>query len=179
MKTYFYALIFVLCSSSFVTAQTDADSKAILKTLDSWNQGWAKKDAALAIQDYAENVDWTNAFGDRFQSRDDLKKGLEFIFRLDFVMAGTSGRNEFEDVTFLTPDVALLRSKLVRTGQKTSEGEKMPDRHIHHLRVLKRRDGKWQSVSHIISQSQPKGLEPNKKDKDSTGIKEEDEKKKK
>jgi predicted TIM-barrel fold metal-dependent hydrolase len=71
-------------------------------------------------------------------------------------MAGNSGGNEFENVTFLTPDVAMLRSKLVRAGQKTSTGETMPDRHIHHLRVPQRRAGKWQIVSHLISQSHEK-----------------------
>ncbi len=177
MKSICCLLLIVLCFPSLVTAQTEEDSKAILKTLESWNQGWAKKDAELAIQDYADNVDWTNAFGDRFQNRDDLKKGLEYIFSLDFVMAGSSGHNEFEDISFLTPDLALLRSKLVRSGQKTSEGEKMPDRHIHHLRVLKRSDGKWRIVSHLISQSHPKGLKPTKKDEDSSKIKEKDENK--
>jgi uncharacterized protein (TIGR02246 family) len=144
-------------------AQSMSDSAAVLKTLESWNQGWAKADADLAIQDYADDVDWTNAFGDRLQGRDALKKGLEFIFRLDFVMAGNSGSNEFEDVTFLSPDLALLRSKLVRKGQKTSAGQVMPDRHIHHLRVLQRRNGKWLIVSHLISQSQEKGKSRNNK----------------
>ena len=81
-------------------------------------------------------------------------------------MAGVSSQNEFEDVTLLTPDIALLRSKLVRTGQKTSTGEKMPDRHAHHLRVLQRRNGTWRIVSHLISQSHQKGLDLNKKGKD-------------
>ncbi len=157
MKTFFLTLFLVVCLQNLVHSQTDADSKAIIKTLDSWNQGWARKDAVLAVQDYADDVDWTNAFGDRFQARDELQKGLKFIFSLDFVMTGVSGRNEFEDVTFLTPDVALLRSKLVRTGQKTSTGKIMPDRHIHHLRVLHRREGVWEIVSHLISQSHEKG----------------------
>ncbi len=159
MKTALLGLLLSVSVPCISVAQTEADSKAIIKTLESWNQGWAKKDADLAVQDYAPTIDWTNAFGDRFQDRDSLKKGLEFIFSLDFVMAGTSGGNAFEDVTFLTPEIALLRSKLVRTGQKTSAGEAMPDRHIHHLRVLKRQDGKWQIVSHLISQSHPKGLD--------------------
>lgn len=162
MKIFCLALVFLLLVHNLVVAQTEADSKAIIKTLESWNQGWAKKDAALAVQDYANDVDWTNAFGDRFQRRDELRKGLEFIFSLDFVMAGVSGKNEFEDVIFLAPDIALLRSKLVRTGQKTSAGEKMPDRQIHHLRALKRRNGTWKIVSHLISQSHPKGLPINK-----------------
>ncbi len=133
-----------------------ADQDAVLATLDSWNEGWATANASLAVEDYSEDVDWTNAFGDRFQGREALRQGLEFIFSLDFVMAGSSADNEFSDVIFLAPDVALLRSKLVRRGQQMSSGSQMPDRHIHHLRVLQRRDGEWQIVSHLISQAQEK-----------------------
>lgn len=157
MKTIILVLISAVWAPCICDAQTEADSKAIIQALESWNEGWATKDADLAVQDYAPDIDWTNAFGDRYQDRESLRKGLEFIFGLDFVMAGNSGRNEFEDVTFLTPNIAMLRSKLVRTGQKTSAGEVMPDRQIHHLRVFKRREGKWQIVSHLISQSHPKG----------------------
>ena len=134
------------------------DRAAVLTTLDSWTRGWAEKDVDLAVRDYAEDVDWTNAFGDRFQGREELREGLEFIFGLDFVMAGTSQEDEYTDVTFLTPDVALLRSKLVRTGQRMPNGDRMPDRHVHHLRVLERRGDGWEIVSHLISQAQEKGL---------------------
>lgn len=137
-------------------AQTEADSAAILASLDSWNQGWAEADAGLAVQAYADDADWTNAFGDRVIGRDSLEKTLAFIFGLDFVMAGDSGGNVFEDLTFLTPDVALLRSKLVRVGQQMRTGETMPDRHVHHLRVFQRRGGEWQIVSHLISQAHEK-----------------------
>ena len=156
MKTSLVGFALLLLVPTTAPSQTDADAAAIRKTLDSWNEGWSKGDAALAVTDYAEETDWTNAFGDRFQGREELQQGLDHIFSLDFLMAGNSGSNEYEDVTFLEPDVALLRSKLVRVGQKTATGATMPDRHIHHLRVLKRLDGKWQIVSHLISQAQPK-----------------------
>ena len=156
MRVLYLVVAAALLVPSTAWSQTAADSAAVLSVLDSWNRGWAESDAELAVQDYAENADWTNAFGDRFQSRDALLEGLTFIFNLDFVLAGDSGTNEFEDITFLSPDVALLRSKLVRAGQQRSTGETMPDRHIHHLRVLERRDGRWQIVSHLISQAQEK-----------------------
>ena len=154
-------LPFLLLPAAFLDpqtaySQTRADSIAILKTLDSWNQGWKEGNAGLAVQAYAEDADWTNAFGDRVIGRDSLRKTLEFIFGLDFVMEGDSGENEFADLTFLTPDVALLRSKLVRVGQQMRTGETMPDRHNHHLRVYERRAGQWQIVSHLISQAQEK-----------------------
>ena len=151
------SILLVAFVASCASARPDeVDRAEVLATLDSWNRGWAEADASVAVEDYSVDADWTNAFGDRFQSREALREGLEFIFGLGFVMAGTSSENEFSDVTFLAPDVALLRSKLVRTGQEMSNGSRMGDRHIHHRRVLEHRDGKWQIVSHLMSQAQEK-----------------------
>jgi uncharacterized protein (TIGR02246 family) len=144
-----------MCVGSAV-AQTEADEIAVLKTFGSWNQGWTDGNAELAVQDYAADTDWTNAFGDRFQGKQALQDGLERIFSLGFVMAGDSAGNEYTDVTFLSADIAMVRSKLVRVGQETSTGETMPDRHINHLRILQRQDGRWLIVSHLIAQEQPK-----------------------
>ncbi|MDF1799960.1 MAG: SgcJ/EcaC family oxidoreductase [Planctomycetota bacterium] len=150
------ATILALLACSCATVRDDAEASAaaeVLATLESWSHGWAEADAAIAVQDYAEDADWTNAFGDRFQGRAALREGLEFIFSLGFVMAGESSGNQFAEVTFVTPDVALVRSKLIRVGQEQSDGSLMPDRHINHLRVLHRRDGRWLIVSHLISQA--------------------------
>ena len=81
---------------------------------------------------------------------------LAYIFSLDFVMAGDSAGNEYNDVTFLSPNVAIVRSKLVRSGQQTSTGESMPDRHNNHLRVYQKHDGRWLIVSHLISEAKEK-----------------------
>ena len=137
-------------------AQSPADTAAVLSTIDSWNRGWAERNVSLAVADYSDDVDWTNAFGDRSVGRDSLRATLDFIFGLDFVMAGESQRNDYEDVTFLSPTIALIRSRLTRVGQQMSSGEVMPDRHINHLRVVELRDGRWQIVSHLISQAHEK-----------------------
>lgn len=149
-------LILLLSISPPGLAQSDADSAAILKAFDSWNLGWAERDADLAVSDYADDVDWTNAFGDRFQGKDALLQGLQRIFSLDFVMSGNADGNEFTDLRFISPDVAVVRSKLLRKGQMTSVGDLMPDRHINHLRVFTRRGERWLIVSHLISQAHQK-----------------------
>lgn len=156
MRMLILLLAAICLTPDMVRAQTAADTTAVLTSLDSWNRGWAEADAQLAVEAYAEDADWTNAFGDRVQGRDALLETLTFIFGLNFVMTGLSGENEFTDLTFLTPDVALIRSKLVRVGQQIRTGETMPDRHVHHLRVLQRRDGEWKIVSHLISQAHEK-----------------------
>ena len=154
------ALLIVFPAACLATGPPAGEEEVVRATLESWNRGWAEKDVELAIQDYSHDVDWTNAFGDRFEGKEALREGLGFIFALPFVMAGSSEANEYEDVEFLGRDVALLRSKLVRRGQQRADGSPMPDRHIHHLRVLERRDGRWVIVSHLISQAQEKGLRP-------------------
>lgn len=149
-------LLFVCLLAHPAFAQSEADSEAIMKTFESWDRGWAERNAELAVQDYADDADWTNAFGDRFQGKDALLKGLDHIFSLDFVMSGNSDQADFLKVNFLAPDIAIARSKLVRKGQQTSSGEVMPDRHIHHLRVYAKRGDRWLIVSHLISQAHEK-----------------------
>lgn len=155
MKTSLLLILLLLISIPGF-AQSDADEVAILKTFDSWNLGWAERDADLVVRDYADDVDWTNAFGDRFQGNDALLEGLQHIFSLDFVMAGDSAGNEFTDIDFVGPNVAVVRSKLVRRGQQTSEGDVMPDRHVNHLRVYAKRGDRWLIISHLISQAHQK-----------------------
>ena len=101
-------------------------------------------------------MDWTNAFGDRYEGKGALGEGLAFIFSLDFVMDGDSGVNDFVDIRFLSNSVAIVRSRLVRTGQARSDGTKMAPRRINHLRVFEKREGRWLIVSHLISQEQDK-----------------------
>ena len=122
MGTVLLAMMLLIPNVS--TASSDESERAaVLKTLESWNEGWRIRDAQLAVSDYAQDTDWTNAFGDRFQGRAALLEGLTFIFSLDFVMAGDSDGNDYQDVTFLADDIAMVRSRLIRKGQLTDAGE--------------------------------------------------------
>ncbi|MBX2816994.1 MAG: SgcJ/EcaC family oxidoreductase, partial [Saprospiraceae bacterium] len=129
-----------------------AESTKILASIDNWNAGWDSKDVELAISDYADDTDWTNAFGDRVRTKDELRQLLKEIFAMDFVMEGRD-HYENEDVEFLSSQIALLRSTNIRTGQKWSDGSLMKDRHIHHLRVYQRAGDQWKIISHMINQA--------------------------
>jgi len=149
-------LCFIILITNLGLCQSSEDSIAILNTFKSWEQGWAEKNVSLAIEAYDESIDWTNAFGDRYIGKENLRTGLEFIFSLPFVLAGTSSGNEYADLRFLSPEIALVRSQLIRAGQKTSTNEIMPDRHINHLRVYQKINGDWKIVSHLISDAKQK-----------------------
>lgn len=134
-------------------AQTYADSSANMQAVEHWEQGWNKADVALLTRDYADDADWTNAFGRRVQGRDSLAAQLRWVLDRANVRAGAT-EYVYNDLTFLTPDIALLRSEAVVEGQLRPDGAPMGDRHIHHLRVFERRSDRWVIVSHLISQAQ-------------------------
>ncbi|WP_271766216.1 YybH family protein [Aquimarina algiphila] len=151
-------IVFTLgCNSNKEEVKMDKgiESKRIIRTIDNWNEGWDKKDVELAISDYSEDTDWTNAFGDRIKSKSELRELLKEIFAMDFVMEGTDNYQN-DDVQFLTDEIALLRSTNIRTGQKWSDGTFMNDRYIHHLRVYQKINNEWKITDHMISQAQEK-----------------------
>lgn len=132
-----------------------ADTKAIFKTLENYNSGWERRDVELTIKDYADSTDWTNAFGDRVRTKEELNILLREVFSLDFVMSGKQNYVS-HDLTFLSDDIALLRSRNLREGQKYSSGKAMANRDINHLRVYEKIKGEWKIVSHMISQAHVK-----------------------
>lgn len=131
------------------------DIKPLRQAINNWYEAWDTKDVELAVKDYGWDCDWTNAFGDRVRGKDELRALLTRIFAMDFVMAGES-ENTFDDFTFLTDDIAYVRSQTVRKGQKQRDGTLMDDRLVNHLRIFWRLDDEWQIVSHLISQALPK-----------------------
>jgi uncharacterized protein (TIGR02246 family) len=150
----FILLIFISACTPDKTNKS-IDEQTIRAAIDNWNKGWAERNAALAIQDYADNTDWTNAFGARVKSKSELKELLDTIFSMDFVMAGKQNYVE-NNIRFLSTDIALVRSKNIRKGQQWSDGSQMDDRHINHLRVFQKENDDWKIVSHMISQAQEK-----------------------
>ena len=154
---FFGFCLFWSCTNPAPSQQQDVarDEQAINQSIQEWDKAWEIKDLEMALKHYADTTDWTNAFGDRVQTKADLKKLLSFIFNMDFVMAGENnyGTNE---ITFLTDQLATVRSQNIRTNQKWPDGSPMDDRYINHLRVYEKMEGKWLIVNHMISQAWPK-----------------------
>jgi uncharacterized protein (TIGR02246 family) len=127
---------------------SNEDRAAIEKAVENWMAAWERKDPHLAVQDYAEDADWTNVFGVRCRSRAELETTLTQIFSSPFAMAG---RDTVVSKEFLRPDVALVRTRIERHGQFMPSGEPMGTRHTTHLRVFERTEAGWKIVSHLIS----------------------------
>lgn len=157
-----YVIIFLIiplllsCNSQETKSPKDftKDESAINQSIHDWDNAWENKNVELAIKHYSDKTDWTNAFGRRVQSKDELKDLLKFIFNMDFVMAGENnyGKNE---ITFLNDSTATVRSKNIRINQRWSDGSRMDDRHINHLRIYQNINGNWLITNHMISQAWP------------------------
>ena len=133
-----------------IARSDDARSKAVEAALQGWSEGWRTKNAQLACADYADDADWTNAFGMTERGRDAIRKKLAEVFSLPFVTAATSDVVS-QDIRFLGSDVAVVITKIRRAGQKTAGGESLGDRDTRHQRVLIHSGGKWRIVSHLIA----------------------------
>ncbi|NND51349.1 MAG: hypothetical protein HKN54_03025 [Flavobacteriaceae bacterium] len=150
-------VLFINCDSQNDenTKNFDLDKSAINQSIEDWDKAWKDKDWELAIKHYSDKTDWTNAFGDRVQSKAELKELLQFIFNMDFVMDGKNnyGTNE---ISFLNDSIATVRSLNIRKNQKWADGSAMEDRYINHLRIYQKFKGSWMITDHMISQAWPK-----------------------
>ncbi len=156
------AFIFILtvligCDSKVKKSPVDfaVQDSLINQTINDWDIAWETKDLELALKHYADDTDWTNAFGDRVQSKKELRELLDFIFNMDFVMAGENNYGENE-ITFLNDSIATVRSLNIRKNQMWADSTKMDDRYINHLRIYQKVNGTWLITDHMISQAWPK-----------------------
>ncbi|WP_299434565.1 hypothetical protein [uncultured Aquimarina sp.] len=147
-----FLLMLVFSLNTFVKAQDKDDKQQIESIIKTIAEGWKEKDVEKTTIHYDDNIDWTNAFGDRMQSKVELKALLTEIYSLNFVMKGKS-ENQYKDINFLTSEIAIVRSKTVVKGQEWGDGSKMKDRHNNHLMVFQKKYGQWKVISHLISQA--------------------------
>lgn len=154
-QLFFVAMV---ASPAGLQAQTisAADSSAVYGAIDRWEEAWRIEDARLASLDYSDQADWTNAFGMRRIGRAAIQQLLEEVFELPFVMAGGT-EYEYHDLTALSADIVLLRSRAIRTGQQLPDGTVEEPRRTNHLRVFERIAGEWKIVSHLIGDERTPG----------------------
>ncbi|UII22307.1 YybH family protein [Fulvivirga ligni] len=109
-------LIFIACNDQNKMEDHSKDLAQIKQLINDSDEGWETKNLELVLEGYSDDIDWTNAFGDRRQGKEALSGLLDTIFNLDFVM---SGRNNYQepDITFPSEDIALARSTNIRRSE--------------------------------------------------------------
>ncbi len=126
-----------------------ADEVAIIQAITNWDRGWKEFNAELATEDYADDADWTNAFGRTRKGKTAIREFLTGLFSAPEMRARTSSPSTIS-IKFVRPDVAVVSSYRETVGQKTASGREYPTRKTHDLRVFTKEKGRWVIVSHLI-----------------------------
>ena len=135
--------------SGALGADQTKDEEAIRRAIANWDRGWKDFDGRLATQDYADDADWTNAFGRARKGRVEVEKYLTELFKTPEIRSRTSTPSTVE-IRFVRSDVAVVISSRDTVGQRTASGAEYPTRKTHDLRVMANQNGKWVVISHLI-----------------------------
>ena len=130
---------------------TAADADSVRAVLTRYGQAWRAGNAADAAAAYAEDAEWTNAFGRVMRDRAELEVFLRT--QLFGGQTGTPGRMIAERMIsfrFLGVDAAISHMYSEVEGQISPAGTPMGYRRIHNTIVLGRRPEGWRIVHHMI-----------------------------
>jgi len=106
--------------------------------------GFATNDASGLEALYAEDADWTNAFGTSLHGRDMIIRYLEKLFADARFKAGSMAGKPQASIRFATQGtLAIAKTYVERAGQQTMEGNELPVRHNHSLKIVEKRAGRW------------------------------------
>lgn len=98
---------------------------------------------------YAEDADWTNAFGTTLKGRDAIVGYLRKLFADRRFAAGELVGEPQAQLRWVGEDVAVVKTYLEREGQRTVEGGEIPVRRNHAIKVLHRESGRWLIVTDL------------------------------
>jgi uncharacterized protein (TIGR02246 family) len=150
MKKFLWLFVFALLSLYRVTAmEREEDEKAIQQIVENWINGWASCDAQLAVEGFAEDIEWLNSFGVKKKGSEETKKFLDWVFSLP----NAKERKNSETITsvkFIRPEVAVVYSDFHVELQRYLTGEEMADRDGHAIRIFVKEEEKWQMVSMLM-----------------------------
>ena len=137
-------LRFVKVSPESLAAET-----AIRQAIADWDTGWRTFNADIVSQDYADDADWINAFGEVRKGRAQIHAYLAHGFASPEWLSRHSTPSTVS-IRFVSPDIAVVSSSRQTVGQKSASGQPYPTRKTHDLRVFVHQNGRWEIVSHEI-----------------------------
>jgi len=98
---------------------------------------------------YSEDADWTNAFGTTKKGAAEIVAYLTQLLADPHFAAGKPLGPPQASMRFVADDVAVVKTYIEREGQQTSDGDQLPVRRNHSLKVFRREAGGWRIVSDI------------------------------
>lgn len=125
------------------------DQEAVGEALMALANAFRTLDASGLETLYSEDADWTNAFGTTKHGAAKIVAYLTELFADPHFAAGKPLGPPQASMRFVAADVAVVKTYIEREGQQTSDGERLPVRRNHSLKVLRREADGWKIVSDI------------------------------
>jgi uncharacterized protein (TIGR02246 family) len=130
-----------LIAAAAAGAQTKADDEAVRRLPLAFSEAWAKHDGHALAQIMAEKVDFVTVSATWFHGRRDFEA---YHTRLLSGRFKDSTNTPLETaVSFLRPDLAIVRWSWTIDGDKNADGTPRPKRYGLMTMVAEKRDGKW------------------------------------
>jgi uncharacterized protein (TIGR02246 family) len=115
-------------------------------------QGQRTRDAALSASVFAEDAVWINAFGVRRVGRAAIEKFLAGLYAdPGYVQAQLVDPPQINEVMFVRPDVAVVRTFTRIQGQRLSSGTVIAERRTHNTMTLTRERDGWKVRYEIVT----------------------------
>lgn len=132
------------------TGNESQDARRIEETLRALERGFRRRDADMLRDVYAEDADWTNAFGTTLSGRDAIVSYLRGLFADRHFAAGRVRGEPQYSARPAGNDAVVVKTYVEIEGQETADGQTLPIRRNHSLKVLVRApDGRWLILSEM------------------------------
>jgi uncharacterized protein (TIGR02246 family) len=125
------------------------DQQAVGEAMMALANAFRTLDASGLETLYSEDADWTNAFGTTKKGAAEIVAYLTQLFADPHFAAGKPIGPPQASMRFVSDDVAVVKTYIEREGQQTTEGEQLPVRRNHSLKVFRREADAWKIVSDI------------------------------
>lgn len=115
-----------------------------------FSEAWGRGDAAAVASYYADDAEWTNAFGAVVRGPADLEAFLTWLFDADdeATSAGETSGSRLISLRYLDDDVAVTHGLTSSTRGEARSGE--GPRRVHLTFVWARVEGEWKIVHQMI-----------------------------
>lgn len=127
---------------------SESDEALIGAVLEQLYEGFSRRDAKLIDGIYADDADWTNAFGRRLIGNAAIVSYLTELFADSNFSDGEMTSQPQFSFRAAGKDAVAVRIYTEIEGQRTVDGGTLPTRRNHSLKALVRQsDGRWQIVA--------------------------------
>jgi len=130
---------------------TPEDGEAMMSLLRRFGQAWGSGDVEATIATYADDVEWTNAFGVIVKGSDNLKNFFTWLFSRDTTTAGGSSEtsnSKLISLRYMGDDVAIYHSMTLSSRGESRSGEGMRRNHV--TIILEKKDDEWKIAYQMI-----------------------------